>query len=114
MALPALTKKLVEKKLGAYCEGRIPPHIRHQIRLTFKIRGNSVTLIEERPYFRDQSKWTQNAVAQFRFNPIDQQWTLYCADRNSKWHIFSRSDPNKSIDTLLHWVEKDPTGIFWG
>jgi hypothetical protein len=114
MALPALIKKLVEKKLGAYCEGKIPPHIRNQIRLIFKIRGDSVTLIEERPYYRDNSILTHNVVAQFRFNPNDQQWTLYCADRNSKWHLYSRSVPTKNIDTLLHWIEKDPTGIFWG
>ena len=114
MTLPALTRKLIEKKLGAYCEGKIPPNIRHEIRLLFKIRGNSVTLIEERPYFRDHSKLTHNVVAQFRFNPDDQQWTLYCADRNSRWHLYSRSVPTKNINTLIHWIEADPTGIFWG
>jgi len=114
MALSPLTRKLVEKKLGAYCEGKIPPHLRHKIQIGFKIRGNSVTLIEERPYFYDPSQWSKSVVAQFRLNPDDQLWTLYCADRNSRWHLYSRSVPTKNINTLLHWVEADPTGIFWG
>lgn len=114
MALSPLTRKLVEKKLGAYCEGKIPLHLRHKIKIGFKVRGNSVTLIEERPYFHDPSQWSKSVVAQFRLNPDDQLWTLYCADRNSRWHLYSRSVPTKNINTLLHWVEADPTGIFWG
>lgn len=47
MALPVLTKRLVEIKLGVYCEKRIPHHIRDQVRLSYTIRGDSVTLNEE-------------------------------------------------------------------
>jgi DUF3024 family protein len=114
MALPELTRKLIEKKIGDYCEWKVPSHVKQKIRIGFKIRGNSVTIIEERPYFHVPSQWSQNVVAQFRYDPSDHTWALYCADRNSRWCLYSRSVPTKNIDTLLRWVEADPTGIFWG
>jgi len=114
MALPALTKTLIETKLKKYCENRIPAHVKSSVRLTFRFRGNSVTLTEERPLFTGSSKWVGIAVAQFRFNPKTSKWTLYCADRNSRWHEYLESEPDAKIETLLQHVEKDVTGIFWG
>lgn len=64
MPLSEFRQRLVEKKLAKYCSGRIPEPSRHQVKLTYKIRGNSVTLIEERPYFKDPSTWSQSPIAQ--------------------------------------------------
>jgi hypothetical protein len=114
MALPSLTRTLIEKKLKKYCDQRIPAHVKSSIRLIFKIRGNSVTLIEERPLFTDPSTWVGLAVAQFRFNRKTSKWTLYCADRNSRWHEYLESEPDEKIGTLLRHVDEDVTGIFWG
>ena len=114
MALPVLTRALVEAKLKNYCERRIPAHVSSSVRLTFNIRGNSVTLNEERPRFNYPSSWTATPVAQFRFNPETSAWTLYCADRNSRWHPYSESDPAPQLETLLKSVDEDVTGIFWG
>ena len=50
MPLPLLLRQLVDKKLSAYCARKIPPHARDKLRLDYKIRGNSVTLYEERPF----------------------------------------------------------------
>ena len=114
MALPEFTKQLVESRLSSYCEERVPLHVRDQVRLAFKIRGNSVTLFEQRPNFQDKSQWIDLPVAQFRYNPGNTKWTLYCCDRNSKWHEFLPFPPNKDFVKLVNEVEKDSTGIFWG
>ena len=92
----------------------IPEPVRSQVRLAFKFRGSVVTLFEERPSFKDPSIWTTVAVAQFRFDPAENKWTLYCADRNSKWHEYQGIDPQRDLDQLLAEVDRDPTGIFWG
>lgn len=42
MALSEFEKKRVEKLLTAYCENKIPPDLRDQIRIEFRIRGNEV------------------------------------------------------------------------
>jgi hypothetical protein len=114
MGLPPFTKRLVEKKLQDYCAQKVPEHARNQLRVGFKIRGNSVTLFEERPAFPDPSQWVDIVVAQFRYNPSCREWTLYCADRNSRWHEYDDLEANKDFDVLLREVEEDPTGIFWG
>jgi len=114
MALPDLVRRLVEVRLSQFCLDRILPHIRNEIRLIFMIKGNSVTLIEERPYYLDCSRWTQSPVAQFRYEPESQKWNLHCRDRNGRWHKYDRFDPSKNFEALLREVSADPTGIFWG
>ena len=114
MALPDLTRRLVEEKLGEYCKRRIPAHLLDRVRVGFKIRGNSVTLFEERPAFGFPGKWVDIVVAQLRFNPKRNEWTLYCADRNSRWHEYFDTVPTRDLDDLIREVDEDPTGIFWG
>ena len=108
------TRKLVETKLTKYCEQKIPLHVRNQLRLNYRIRGNQVTLFEERPAFKKPSSWVEISVAQFRFNIRDKKWSLYCADRNSRWHLYGLLAPSVDFDDLLKEVDRDPTGIFFG
>ncbi|MDH7500319.1 MAG: DUF3024 domain-containing protein [candidate division NC10 bacterium] len=114
MALPELIRKSVEKKLEHYCAARVPPELRGKVRLGYKIRGNSVTLAESRPHFSDPSIWVDIVVAQFRYDPSQRRWTLYCADRNSRWMEYLDARPTSDLDELLREVDEDPTGIFWG
>jgi hypothetical protein len=114
MALPELTRRLVEQKLGAFCERRVPPHVRGEIRLSFAFRGNTVTLIEERQRMLDPSQWSRIAIAQLRFDPESGQWRQHFADRNNRWHPYSDREPSANIEDLIAEIDRDPTGIFWG
>ena len=114
MPLPQFVRELVERKISGYCAAKIPEHARSQIRLTYKVRGNSVTLYEERPSFIDKNEWIESKVAQFRFKPSNKHWTLYYADRNNRWHEYWEIDSNPDLDVLLQEMDEDPTGIFWG
>ncbi len=113
MALPELTQKLVETKLTAYCERRVPLHARDQVRMSFLIRGNHVTLNEERIAFNKPGIWVTIPIAQLRFNPTSGQWLLFCADRNSRWHLYRHAEPAKDIGALLGAMDNDTTGIFY-
>lgn len=116
MALPELTQKLVETKLGAYCTNKIPAHARAQLRLSFSLHGNTVTLFEERVVYDQPDKWTKMPVAQFRLNVIDHLWHLYCANlrRQDGWLLYPNAPPTKDIDALLMALDQDTTGVFWG
>jgi hypothetical protein len=114
MPLSQFTRKLVESRLSKYCSRRIQSQALNQVRLTFKIRGNSVTLFEERPAFRYPSNWVTMSIAQFRFDDQTKKWTLYCRDRNAKWHFYHPLKPSAVFDELIREVDRDPTGIFWG
>lgn len=115
MPLPDLVKTLVEKKVGDYCKNKVPPHVLDKLKISYDIRGNTVTIYENRaPWRPDMKEWTSMPVAQMRSDNKSGEWTLYCADRNDKWHKYMGIEPTKNIDELLVEIDKDPTGIFWG
>jgi DUF3024 family protein len=116
MTLPQSERRDVEVLLQAYCDRRVPEHLRHQVTIAFKIRGETATILERRPPLRStrRKEWTEVPVAQFRRDSEAGRWRLYCADRNSRWHAYPAIQPAKSLTTLLAEVDRDPTGIFWG
>ncbi|MBA3071919.1 MAG: DUF3024 domain-containing protein, partial [Nitrospirae bacterium] len=77
--------------------------------------GNSVTIFENRaPWHPDMKEWTSMPIAQIRYDDKTGKWTLYCADRNDKWHEYYDIEPTKNIGEILAEIDEDPTGIFWG
>ena len=46
-----LAKHKVIKMVAEFCDSRVPPDVRYQIKLLYKIRGNDV--IESRPHWQD-------------------------------------------------------------
>lgn len=115
MPLPVLVKTLVEKKVGDFCKKRVPPHVLDKVNLTYKIRGSSITIFENRAPWRPEFKeWTSMPVAQIRYDNKTGKWTLYCADRNNRWHEYLGIGSTKHIDKILAEIDKDPTGILWG
>lgn len=74
-----------------------------------------MTLYEHRaPWRESDAEWTTMSVAQLRYDMKRGMWTLYCGDRNSRWHEYTNVSPTKDIDGLLAEIDRDPTGIFWG
>ncbi|MGM1047313.1 Protein of unknown function [Paenibacillus uliginis N3/975] len=105
------TKKRIIKIMDNYTKNKVPKHIQNQIRLSYKIRGNNITLIEERPAFRSD-QWVQLEIAQFR---LDQnKWKIYWRDSKKKWHFVDDILPDESFEKQLDQVENDNMGIFWG
>lgn len=113
MALPENVRREVEPIIGQYCANRIPEHARHQVKMSFDFRGDAVTLVEERPHWQNPDQWTRTPIAQFRYDSRTERWSLFCSDRNSRWHNY-QARPTKDIRLLLREVDADPTGIFWG
>ncbi len=116
MALSEQERSLAETALSRFCKGKNTAGSEDKIKLTWKFRGNSVTLFECRPPWRGKrtDPWTEMPIAQFRYDDKTKTWTLYCANRNDRWFDYMDCVPAKSIQTLLEEVDEDPTGIFWG
>lgn len=114
MSLSDTVRHEVETRLRLFCEKRVAPEVRDRVKLTYGFRGNSVTLYEDRVGWRDPARWTHMPIAQFRFDERTGQWTLYCADRNSRWHEYGEIEPTSRFELLLEEVDRDPTGIFFG
>ena len=99
-----------------YCENKIPVQHRNELRIEFDVRGKNVTIYECRPPWHPDygPDWTRQPVAQLRYRPEDHHWQLYSADRHSRWHRYTRSQPTPRLADLLDEIDNDPTGIFWG
>lgn len=114
-SLPELVRKNVERTVGRYCEDRVPAHIRDKIRVEYEVRGNSVTIAERRPPWREDigTEWSRLTVAQLRYE--DGKWALYWSDRNSRWHPYEEQfEPTPALSAALVEIDDDPTAIFWG
>jgi len=112
MALPELARKPIETKLTGYCDRRIPPHVRDQLRMNFVIRGDNVTISEVRIAFSKPATWVTIPIAQLRFTEHSGDWSLYCPDRNSRWRLYRHAEPAKDIGALPGAMDNDKTGIF--
>lgn len=115
VALPEFIKVLVEKKLGEYCNNRVPVHLHNKLNVTFETRANNITIYENRaPWRSDLTEWTKIKVAQIRYDEKKAMWKLYCRDQYGKWHLYEPLPAMKDLDRIIEEIETDPTGIFWG
>lgn len=100
-----------------YCDSRIPEDLRDEIRLDVSRRGRSITIHEQRPPWdadRMGPEWTSVRVAQLRYDPSSEAWSLYCSDSRSRWWPYEGIGPTPTVGPLLAEIDCDPTAIFWG
>ena len=114
MAIPKGLLIQIQQILELFCQARVPERVRNEVRLSFSVRGDSVTLFEERPRWNAPVQWISSKIAQFRYDHKTKQWSLHCRDRNDKWHDYLNIRPMKDFSVLLKEVDRDPTCIFWG
>jgi Protein of unknown function (DUF3024) len=107
--------ELAVAHIRRFCEKRTPADLRDEMRLEADVRGNSVTISDCRPpWDGSPGEWTRMRVAQLRFDPTTQRWTLHWADRNSRWHPYDDLAPTTNLDRVLAEIDRDPTCIFFG
>ena len=114
MALSDTVRHQADLLMTAYCERRVPPHVRDKVRMHHEVQGDSVTLFEDRPHLNKPGEWTHVPIAQFRFDQKSGRWGLYCADRNTQWQFYRKVKRSSDLELLLKAVDADVTGIFFG
>jgi len=115
MALPEIKRAEAERDLRSFCEQRVPPHIRSQLRYAFAFRGNDATLFEERPPWHGRgTDWTRMAIARFRYEPDVNAWSLWWQRANGRWLLCEWFGVNPRFLEALKEVERDPHGTFFG
>lgn len=100
MSLPEIELHRVNKMFTKICEQRIPPDVRDQIRLLYKITGNKVILIESRPYYDDPTQWSEMPIAQFAYTISTKVRSLFGYNRNDQRLPYSKG----SLDKLIQEV----------
>ncbi len=105
------TSKRINKIMEKYIQNAVPEHVKNQIKISYKIRGNHVTLIEERQGFKSD-QWVQLPVAQFRLD--ENEWKIYWQDSKGKWHFIDDIEPDEDFEKQLKIVDEGHNGLFWG
>jgi hypothetical protein len=116
MAMPAEVKQEAIAEVAKYCATSVPSELDDEIRIEYKVRGNTITILERRPPWREDlgPDWTSMRVCTLQWDPPTELWTLYARDRNDRRLDYEFVDPAPTVVPLLRELDNDPTGIFWG
>jgi hypothetical protein len=70
MAAPAIPEPHLRQARG-WCQQRIPAWSRDQVQVEHRVRGYTVTIVEQRPRWSPTvaPEWTTIAIAQLRYRP---------------------------------------------
>ena len=103
-------------RVRRWCQQRVPPPIRDQVRVECDISTRHLTIVECRPPWHEDTgpEWTRFPIARLRYTQATRTWTLYWRDRHLRFHRYDQLPPSPSIDDLLTEIDRDPTAIFWG
>ena len=114
VAIPELEMARVRKRLQVFCD-RVPPHARDQVWYDWRVRGNQVTLSEQRPRWQGApGEVTSIEFARFQYDPATNSWMLKWSDRNARFHPYKGFESVRSFERLVDEVDADPTHIFFG
>jgi hypothetical protein len=115
MSLSEFEIKRCEKLVGQYVEKRRPPaHIRNELDLDFRIKGQSVELFEIRPAWREPGVMIESPVAKATYVKTQQTWKVYWQRADLKWHCYDPDAEVKTIEQFLEVVERDEYSCFYG
>jgi hypothetical protein len=114
MALPELVRLAAVRKVTDYCERRAPAHVRDQVRVEARVRGDKITIVECRAPWRPDfgPDWTEAKVAQLAYHRPSRTWELFAYDRNERRIAYPLLAPTRDLDAVLEELERDPICIF--
>jgi len=78
MAISEFEIKRYEKIVGEYVEKHRPPaHVRNEVDLSFRIKGQSVEIFEIRALWNDPNKKIEQPVAKTTYVKSKKIWKIY-------------------------------------
>ncbi len=75
-----------------------------------------MTILERRAPWSSElgTEWTEQRVAQLRYDSDGGEWSVYWADRNGRWLPHPDVPQAKTPVALLAEIDRNPDGVFWG
>ena len=115
MAFTEIDIKRREKIIGAFVERRRPPrHLRAQVDLAFRLRGQSVEIFEIRPAWNDAMRTIEHAIAKATYQRSKRIWKLHWQRADLKWHGYQPVPEVQSLEQFVAVVDEDAYGCFFG
>lgn len=115
MAFSDFERKRCEKVVSEFIERNRPPaHIRNEVDLGFRVKGQSVEVFEIRPFWQDPEHKIEEPVAKATYVRTQNVWKVYWQRADLKWHRYDPDPEVRSIEEFLEVVEKDEYACFLG
>jgi len=114
MPFNELEKARIDRIVGGFCEGRLPLHLRNQIKIFYRVRGYEVKIIESRPTMTNSHLWAETPIARLQYDPKTLEWELYWMRASGKWQIYSDLLPTNKLKSLIDTIAEDRYSVFWG
>jgi hypothetical protein len=116
MSFSEIETKRCEKIIQRYVEqNRPPPHIRPELDLGCRVKGQSVEIFEIRPVWRGEpGKKMEHPVAKATYIKSQAYWRVYWQRADLKWHRYEPDAIVPNLEEFLAVVEKDEYCCFYG
>lgn len=116
MTFSEFETKRLEKVVGAFIDKRRPPaHVRAQLDLAYRLKGQSVEIFEVRPRRAGAPGETmEQPVAKATYVKAHGLWRVYWQRADLKWHRYEPMPQISSIDKFLALVGEDEHACFFG
>jgi len=115
MAFSEFEIKKCEKAISLFMEKNLPPlHVRKELDLGSRIKGQSVEIFEIRPRWNDPKEIVEHPVAKATYVKTKKVWKIYWQRADLKWHGYEPYSEAKSIEEFLKVVESDNNACFFG
>jgi DUF3024 family protein len=116
VALTELEAARVRKKVGAFTEGRRPPHhMRPDVDLSFRLSGQSVEIFEVREAFGGApGERVEIPVAKATYVRTVRRWRVFWLRHDMKWHSYQPAPDVATIDEFVTLVSEDRNSCFFG
>jgi hypothetical protein len=114
--MSGMVPELDANRVRRWATDKTPPESRGEMRVEVDETPRGLTILECRPPWTDVigSEWTRAPIARLTYAKPAGEWTLYYADRNSRFQRYLECGPSRHIADLLAEIDADPTCIFWG
>lgn len=115
MAFTEFEIKRIERELGKFLEKRRPPaDIRNEVDLNYRVEGQSITIFEIRPNWRDPSIIIEIPIAKTTYVKTKKNWKIFWQRADMKWHSYQPAPIVKSIEEFIQIVDQDLHRCFFG
>lgn len=109
--LPEFLHKNAIRKLENFCR-RAKQNPADPRTLNYRIAGLHIYLFEIRKASAKTETTRELPMAQLRFNPELNQWSLH-HQNGSHWQLYLNAGPTLELDKLLTAINQDPYRFFW-
>lgn len=115
MAFSEFERKQYETAVARYVERKRPPvHIRPELDLGYRLKGQSVEVFEIRSLWDNPDKKIEESVAKATYVKRQGVWKVYWQRADLKWHKYDPVPEVNSIEKFLSLVENDEYCCFYG